>query len=170
MSERLQRYALIAEIIGAAAVVISLIFVGWELRQSTRLNQIEATQTLVQNYQNSLDVLSYEADGACIYVNGINGLEYLNDVERLRFFVIMFNITRTSEQLYHYSLEGMIDERTWRGFKRQIQEVMSYNGSRQWWEIRKSWFSDDYQQYIDELITSTETKEIELFKVSNCSE
>ena len=36
MKEKLQEYALLAEIIGALAVVISLIYVGSEVRQNTK--------------------------------------------------------------------------------------------------------------------------------------
>ena len=170
MTERLQRFALIAEIAGAIAVVTSLLFVGWELRQSTRIQQIEASQSLGEDYVNALNVMAYESDAACIYVNGINGLKYLTDVEKLRFFVIWFNIFRAAEQLHNYSLEGMIDVRTWNGFQRQLKQVTRWPGVREWWDLRDYWFSEEFQSFINEMIANTEPEEVELFKPSNCND
>lgn len=48
MREKLQEYALIAEIIGAIAVVVSLIYVGFQIQQNTterRADSIEALNT-----------------------------------------------------------------------------------------------------------------------------
>jgi len=91
----------IAEIISAIAVVIGLIFIGLELFQNTLMQRVSATKTLVADYEKALDVLAYEADAARIYVRGINGLDNLDDVDRLRFFVVHFQIYRSGEQLHY---------------------------------------------------------------------
>jgi hypothetical protein len=52
-------------------------------------------------------VLAAEADAACICVSGINGLASLDDAERLRFLVTLFQIYRSAEQLHYYSVEGI---------------------------------------------------------------
>ncbi len=48
MNKRLKEYARIAEIIGAAAIVVSLLFVGQELRQSNRLASAESLRAGTQ--------------------------------------------------------------------------------------------------------------------------
>ena len=50
-NDRLQKWALIAEVIGAVAVVISLIFVGIELRSNT-----EATRAATREAINQKDI------------------------------------------------------------------------------------------------------------------
>ena len=144
----------IAEIVSAIAVVIGLVFVGMELRQNTLMQRVSATQTLVTDYERALDVLAFEADAACIYVRGINGLESLNDADRLRFFVMLFQIYRSGEQLHYYSVEGMVEPRIWRGFERQLNEISQLPGVQQWWDLRQDWFSDEFQNYIGGSIES----------------
>lgn len=146
------RRADLLELIGAAAVVLGLVFVGLELRQNTALQRIETTQALVQEYGDALEVMAYEGDAACIYVLGINGLDNLDDAERLRFFVILFQIFRSAEQLQHYAREGMVEPRIWRGFERQITEVAQLPGVQEWWAIRHPWFSDGFQHWLDRVI------------------
>jgi hypothetical protein len=96
--------------------------------------------------------MAYEGAAACVYALGVNGLHNLNDVQRLRFFVQMFLIYRSAEQLHYYSLEGMVEDRVWRGFERQLVEVSNLPGVQEWWEIRGSWFSDAFQDYINSVI------------------
>lgn len=163
----LQRYALVAEIIGGVALVIGLIFVGLELRQNTTAQRVTATQTLVVDYENAIDKLA-DAENACIYVLGINGLQNLSGIERYRFFVLWFHIFRAAEQLHYYSLEGMIEPQIWRGFQRQLNEVSRLPGVREWWSIRRDWFSDDFQTFIDDLVADEAPVELELFSPEGC--
>ena len=79
---KLSKYAQLAEIIAAVGVVIGLIFVGLELQQNTRAQRVTATQVLVTDYTESIDIMSQSHEAACVYVLGINGLENLNGIGR----------------------------------------------------------------------------------------
>ncbi|MEJ2239650.1 MAG: hypothetical protein P8X82_15245 [Gemmatimonadales bacterium] len=149
---KLERFALIAEIIGGLAVLIGLVFVGLELRQNTLAQRVTATQTLVADYENAVDRLANDQRSACIYVRGSNGLENLTGIERYQFFVMWFHLLRAAEQLHYYSLEGMVEPRIWRGFQRQLDEVVRYPGVRQYWELRRDWYSDEFQGFVDEIV------------------
>lgn len=156
------------EIIGVVAVLLGLVFVGLELRQNSDLLRITATQTLAAEYSDALEVMAYEGDAACIYALGVNGLHNLNDVQRLRFFVQMFLIFRSAEQLHYYSLEGMVEDRVWRGFERQLTEVANLPGVREWWQVRSFWYSDGFQEYIDGVIESGPAVEPQNYMGESC--
>jgi len=142
------------EWLSVGAVVVGLVFVGSELRQNTKVQRITATQTLAAEYADALEGMAYEGEAACIYALGINGLGNLADDERLRFFVIMFEIFRAAEQLQYYAVEGMVEPRIWRGFERQVTEVVSLPGVQEWWAVRRAWFSDQFQEFMDSTIAS----------------
>ena len=156
------------EIVGVVAVLLGLVFVGLELRQNSDLLRITATQTLAAEYSDALEVMAYEGEAACVYALGVNGLRNLNDIQRLRFFVQMFLIFRSAEQLHYYSLEGMVEERVWRGFERQLSEVANLPGVRERWEIRSSWYSDVFQKYIDGVIASGPVVEPQKYMGESC--
>lgn len=135
--------------------MVGLVFVGLELRQNTRIQRVNATQMLAAEYADALDVLADDPHAACVYVKGIDGLDNLDGAERLQFFVIWFRIFRAAEQLHYYAEEGMVEPRIWRSFQRQLNEVSRLPGVREWWTVRRDWFSDDFQAFIDELVEST---------------
>jgi hypothetical protein len=146
---KLEKYALIAEIVGGLAVIIGLIFVGLELRQNTIAQRVTATQTIVVDYENAVDLLTRDKESACIYVRGNIDLNDLNGIERYQYFVMWFHLLRAAEQLHYYSLEGMVDQIIWRGFQRQLDEVMRYPGVQQYWLLRRDWYSDEFQGFVD---------------------
>ncbi len=156
------------EITGVVAVLLGLIFVGLELRQNSDLLRITATQTLAAEYGDALEVMAYEGEAACVYALGIAGLSNLNDAQRLRFFVQMFLIFRSAEQLHYYSLEGMVEDRVWRGFERQLLEVANLAGVQEWWKVRSSWFSDEFQEYIAGLVASGPVVEPQQYLGDSC--
>ena len=160
----------VREWLSGAAVVLGLVFVGYELRQNTQLQRITATQTLAAEYADALEVMAYEGDAACIYALGINGLSNLDDAERLRFFVLMFQIFRSAEQLHYYSLEGMVEPRIWRGFERQVTEVASLPGVQEWWTVRRDWFSDEFQKFLDATIDRGPRVEPQTYREHSCFE
>lgn len=158
----------VIEAISAAAVVIGLVFVGIELRQNTRVQRITATQTLAAEYADALEVMAYDGEAACIYALGINGLANLDDAQRLRFFVMMFEIFRAAEQLQFYSVEGMVESRIWRGFERQVGEVANLPGVQEWWAIRRGWFSDEFQTFVDGIIATGPAVEPQTYRNHAC--
>lgn len=112
--------------------------------------------------------MAYENEAACVYALGINGLHNHNDVQRLRFFVQMFLRFRSAEQLHYYSLEGMVEERVWRGFERQLMEVANLPGVQEWWKVRNLWFSDEFQNYIAGIIDSGPAVEPQNYLDDSC--
>ena len=53
--------------------------------------------------------------------------------------------------MHYYSLEGMVDARIWRGFQRQLDEVIRYPGVKEYWQLRRDWYSDEFQNFIDRI-------------------
>jgi hypothetical protein len=131
---------------------------------------VTATQSLSVDYENAVDALGKDTETACIYVAGINGLDNLTGVERYRFFVMWFHVLRAAEQLHFYSLEGMVDERIWRGYERQLDEIFRLPGVQQYWEVRKDWYSDEFQEFVEQIISRAPASEPERFSVDGCQE
>ena len=156
------------EITGVVAILVGLAFVGLELRQNSALLRITATQTLAAEYSDALEVMVYEGEAACIYSLGRIGLHNLNSVQRLRFFGQMFLIFRAAEQLHYYSLEGMVEDRIWRGFERQIREATRLPGIQEWWAVRHSFYSDAFQEYIGGVMETGPTQDPQDFTGESC--
>ena len=84
--EKLQEYALIAEIVSALAIVTSLVFVGLEINRSNELSESEARQTWNGYAGDALLILAENGELAAIVQKDRNN-EALTELERFRLYV-----------------------------------------------------------------------------------
>lgn len=147
----------IAEIISAVAIVIGLIVVGIELNQNTQLQKSNTTQSIVRDYVDSVALLATDEELADIYIRGAADIENLSNVESLRFYSMLYNLNRAYEQLHISYKEGLIEPGVWNGFKQQMVESHKGQGIRDYWDMRKQWYSVSFQEHMD-IIINTETE------------
>ena len=125
----------IGELIGGLAVIASLIFVGVQVRNSTREQQTssmrEAARALLGGVQ------SLQQPGiAEIWLQGMDRFESLEPGDRLRFAALLLHLLRMFEQLYHQHRERNVEMDVWQGFDRQLCDWVSAPGFASWWDVR----------------------------------
>ena len=151
------------ELIAAAAVVVSVIFVGLQLRQSNSAQVQSTTQAAVSDYISSLERLTENPDFACIYIKGVQDYQALSGSERLRFSAFYMPTYYQLQEMHKLSEEGAINADTWSGFHSLLVETTQYPGMRQWFDSRRGWFSVCFQDYLDGLIAENPVIETYLF-------
>lgn len=110
-SEKLQQYALVAEILSAVAIVASLIFVGIQLQQSAKASQIAAYQSRADAVSDALVAMALSEDISTLRVKlRKEGAGALNEVEleRLRAWY-QGTMLRAQAQYYQYQ-QGYLDQ------------------------------------------------------------
>jgi len=114
---RLQLFALWAEIVGAAAVVVSLIFVGLQIRQgtfetalNTRTSQVNAYQNLQAQITtiNTLELGDAELRRVLETIRNGDALE--DPLDRERYLPYARIWVRMGDLAYHQYENGLIDE------------------------------------------------------------
>lgn len=160
---RMRRILQVGELIAALAVVLSVIFVGVEIRQNSEAQVRAATQAAVSDYIGSLERITDSPDVACLYVRGAQDFGALSGSERLRFSAFYMSFYYQLQQMHRLAEEGSLDTETWAGFEGLLRETTRYPGVREWFELRRDWFGPGFRAYIDELMRSTPPIEDYLF-------
>jgi len=105
---KLEKWALIAEIIGAAAIVISLVFVGLQVRQSNSLAATDAlregTQIWTDAYMNAFGT----NESAALFIDALNNCEELAAEERARFFGLLAKFVAAYDNIYNQYASGRL--------------------------------------------------------------
>ena len=148
--------AKIAEVVGAVAVIIGLIFVVFEIRDNTIAQQFSATQTLVSEYNSAVSAIN-DREFVCIYIRAGNDFSGLSQSDKIRFSILMQPVFRTFEQLHYSDLNGTIDVNVYSGFERQFAAMMQLPGNQQYWAVRRDWFGEAFQNYTDTIISENES-------------
>ena len=158
----------IGELFAAIAVVVSLLIVAYEVHQNSARQRQATTQELINAYTGILTLLTQNRDLRCAYIEGISDFNSLNGSEALAVSAYLLALMRHREDLYLQYLDGAVEPSIWVGFDKATREVMQRPGWRQWFAIRRSWFSDEFQAYIDNLMGPP--MHVNPYQDSGCSE
>lgn len=142
----------VGELLAAVAVVLSVVFVGLEIRQNSRSQVLSVTQGAVSDYIGSLELLAENADLACLYVRAAQDYDGLSGSEKLRFSAFYMSTYYQLQEMHRLVGEEALDADTWSGFHALLKETTRYPGVREWFAVRRSWFSERFQAYIAGLI------------------
>jgi hypothetical protein len=140
----------VAELLGALGVIISLLYLGTQVRSSSRATRQAAAQAIYTKLSSLHEALATHPETADVWARGSKGMAALCEGERVQFSALMAVHYRLYEELYNCKRGGDIDEWAWEGVTRQLNDVASTRGWAEWWTARGHWFSEDFQRLIDQ--------------------
>ena len=141
----------IGEVLGAAAVVVTLGYLAVQIRQNSQAVKNSAAQMLLSEANESLRVASSSPDTARAVILGQTLFEELSEGEKAQFITWVFSWMRTIEQAYFQYEKGYIDEEIWEGHTAHHRQLINSPAIEMWWSQRRCFFSKKFQKYMDEL-------------------
>ena len=110
MKEKLQIFALWAEVLGGVAILVSLLFVGVQLRQS---NSLAATDALRDGTQLWTDAYVYAfgtEESTAFFTRAVNRCDELSMAEHGRFFAAFSRFMSAYDNIYNQYKSGRLPE------------------------------------------------------------
>lgn len=109
--ERVEYWALIAEIVAATAVVLSLIFVGIQLRDANRFARSAAKNQTMEQYSEFRSSIYINPEAAELLLRGTQRPDELDEVERARVNLMLIEATMLAYQNYARYEAGLFEAR-----------------------------------------------------------
>ncbi len=152
MKENLKEWALIAEITGAIAIVISLIFVGSEIRQSSNLIQFSNYQTTLSWGMVRGDWLR-DKEFAEIYELALNDYSGLSSVQKLQFDEFFGQQLNIWEFAYYAHNDEMMSDIAWEGWDTWYRvEFRKESFKTYWQEAKRNDYTGEFKTYADSVL------------------
>ena len=123
----------VGEFVGGIAVVISLIYVGLQIRQSS--NSVRAaSQIAIKQLSTEITNQLVAPDMARIYVQGLKDSSSLSPEDRVRFHSLMISLFGVYEAAYFQIYFGTIPRELQDASAGQVQFHLRQPGVKQWWD------------------------------------
>jgi hypothetical protein len=152
------------EIVATVGVVVSLLFVGYEIRQNTSMARGQARQELAALNQEWLLTLGQDAEFATLWLKVWGGGEgsaenpevfaQLSDIEYQRAWYIMTMHLRRLENVYFQYREGLVDESALRSYGFAHVELFRRPQFHYYWVETNSreGFDPDFVRFLEQRI------------------
>jgi hypothetical protein len=141
----------IGQLVGALAVVISLIYLAREVRNNARATRAASTRSVSDSFTRWIQQLSRHPELRELYYRGIHDFESLEGADLVGFSAVMVEMFRHYEDVYYQQSEGQLGPRLWRGWEAAMRDLNGYPGVQAWWRSRSHWFSEEYAKHINQL-------------------
>jgi len=146
----------IGEIVGAAAVVISLVYLAVQIRAQNKEAQVAAMHEIAVGYRDALATFSDEGM-ADLFEKAYERYDELSLSESIRLISGLQRVFRVWEEAYIQFEEGRLEPRIWDSMVQQYASYLSMPPFQNVWELRGRYFDKAFQEFVNEL-RSTEHK------------
>ncbi|TXS95956.1 hypothetical protein FV139_00125 [Parahaliea maris] len=146
-----------AELIGAVAIFISLVYLGVQIRQNTQMiaSNMEATRLAafernVESGNRSRELMLLYPELGELFLKGCKDLDALDGKERFRFVLLLRNLFSSIQGAYIRQLTLSHDPEEFAGSARVIDELVANPGVRQYIERSDPDWRPEFRALVEE--------------------
>jgi len=145
----LETLANLGEFISGIAVVLSLVYVAFQVRQNTQSLRTE-------NYARALDRvatmqarLSADPSLAAVFGRGVVDTSALTVEQRIQFAWAFYEMFGAFEFMYHQSQAGALEAEVWERWSATLSWWISLPGVQSWWRAKPAPFSSSFSAFVE---------------------
>lgn len=151
-------WSVIAEIVSAIGVIISLIYLAIQIRNATKQRDAQGLQLLRTEYLSSIDNCTGTRENAEVFHQGINRFEDMPVLEQACFHSLMHPLIHGFHSLWEAHKAGIVSMSDLQATRDQLVSLLMTPGGRQWWESFKKVPPPGIVSYIDNCIEASKTR------------
>ncbi|MCK5498496.1 MAG: hypothetical protein KAI77_04805, partial [Gammaproteobacteria bacterium] len=148
----------ISQMVAAVFLILSVIYLALQVRQNTSAMRLNNFQAVSVSWANVLGELPNNEEVTDIYRRGLFEQDTLNEIEQIRFRSLGMLILRMFHECFEEQHEGGVRQARWESSQRASLDIMQTPGMQILWSLRKHWFPDDFQVYMDNLVERSATE------------
>jgi len=152
--------ASIATIVQGFAVIISLILVLYQLRESTRLTKAANTEKLVELVSPLHLQLVQDQETARLWVQGADEFDAMDEVGKERYYGLLMFWLVFHQNIYHQHKQGLLDKDTFTAWTNDLKASIKYQHLKRRWPDLREYHEPSFVEYMDGLIDIVEAQSI----------
>lgn len=144
-------YASIAEVVSAIAIVVSLLYVGYEIRQSVVFSSRDIEELLYSRQQEDNRILIENGDIAQIVVTAQDNPDQLSPADRMRYLAFMHNFYDNWEIAFYSHSDGVLRDGAWDSWNEYYLRQAKHHPKFAWTANRHN-FPGQFSEYVDGIL------------------
>ncbi len=139
----------VGEILGAAGVIVTLIYLARQIRQNTRATRLSTSHSIATAARDWNRPLLLDPELAWTFQVGTEDPSRLDEKEHARFIELCFSLLRMFEDAHYQYHNGALDRDVWKGYEKLYAAYAKAPGFQMYWKERKETFRPEFREYID---------------------
>ena len=162
-----QDLASVAEIVGGVAVVVSLIYVGLQVNDSTSAIRSTAASDATTAMQSWYLEMGRNRQASDAWFNAMTSLKPLPAHDEFQFLMSMHAAFLGMQNSYLLSKEGTLDPEFREAVTTAIVAVKDLPGMDRFWRQRRGFFHTGFAEYVDGQLAQDAIETLDIYKRSD---
>lgn len=152
MNMDLDQLASIGELLGGIGVILSLLYLAFQLRDQSRGLRSESYGRSLDRLARMQERFAEDSDFSRIFNKGLADPQSLSVEERIRFTWGCTEMFGDFEYMHHQQMQGDLPELIWLRWRETIKFWLTFPGMRAWWYCKPSPFSARFSSFVEACI------------------
>jgi len=139
----------VGQIVGGISVVLSLFYVGYQIRQNTSAVRSSAAQTIHEHFAKWYQMVAADGDLARILASGLRDYSSLKEEERVRFISAFMAFLSYSQNAFLKWRQGSLEPQLWLGWEQVMLNLFGAPGGKSLWHERAYMFGAKFRHYVE---------------------
>ena len=139
----------IAEVVGAIGVVVSLTYLGIQVRQNTRSQKAQSYQDLVMSVAELAASIGTNPSSSRIFWTGLSKPEALTAEETGQFSLLLISFFRRYENVFHQNQKIGLDKEDWEEWGYNMCRIFWLPGTQQWWPTWRNTYNAEFCKFLE---------------------
>ncbi len=141
--------ASVAQIVGALAVVLSLLYVAKGLNDNTAAVKAASVTAITAGSRESLLSAVTDAEFARIRIEGDKDPSKLSELDAYRYFLFTRQLWLNFQNVWTQWKLGVIDDQLWTGYESAMCEIMASPGMRSQWPRHAHAYAQEFVELVE---------------------
>jgi hypothetical protein len=150
----LSDFAAFGEAIGGLAVLVTLVYLAYQFRQTATLERTAGQRELLGRCRDWVELTTVHEGLSGVLRKALADWDSATADEKERFNGWALSAALQAEQALYMWREGLINEASYRGFIGVAVAIAATPGGRQWWTNARVALGDDISDLIDRELDS----------------
>ena len=154
MSKKLSEYALFAEVVGGLGVILSLVFLGFQVNDSAKATRSATANAAIASISAWYAGMGQSEQTSANFLDGMTDPDTLSREEWFQFTMNFHAAMLNFQNSYYLVDEGTLDPQIRDSLTAVIGAVKDLPGFARYWQQRRPIFFTEFQYYVDGILDS----------------
>ncbi len=141
----------LGEFLGAIAVVVSLLFVGYSIVQNTKATRAQTHQAITQSFMSIAEIIAVRPEAFAVGMRSESkDFEELSLGDKAYFIASIFGLFKYYELMFMQHHNGNTDDESWEAWSKHIIMQFHQPGVQTWWSFRAATFHPAFRKFLNE--------------------
>ena len=160
----LEQLGLIADIVGAIAIIVTLVYLAIQVKDSARASRSAAVTDATTAMQAFYQELGSDSATSRLFLEGLRNPDALSEEDRFQYLMMMHSCYLGFQRSFFLAREGTLDVALRDSIGTAMHAVNHLPGIHLYWRQRKGYFQPEFVEWVEDLLARQPLTDMDAYR------